>query len=147
MIFIETPVFQRLRGGYLDDDQYRLLQAILMARPDAGQLIRGSGGVANRNRKNMTKRNLFEEIREGLEAVRDNPDALVRHELTPPDVRAIRDAFGMSQSQMATFLDVSAKTLQNWEQGRRDPTGPAQTLLRVMEKEPEAVMRALHPAQ
>jgi len=95
----------------------------------------------------MTKRNLFEEIREGLEAVRDNPDALVRHELTPPDVRAIRDSFGMSQSQMATFLDVSAKTLQNWEQGRRGPTGPAQTLLRVMEREPEAVMRALHPSQ
>ncbi len=45
MIFIETPVFQRLRDGYLNDDQYRLLQAILMARPDAGQLIRGSGGV------------------------------------------------------------------------------------------------------
>jgi len=94
----------------------------------------------------MTKRNLFEEIREGLEAVRDNPDALVRHELTAPDVKAIRDTFGMSQSQMATFLDVSPKTLQNWEQGRRDPTGPAQTLLRVMAKEPEAVMRALHVA-
>ncbi len=45
MIFIETPVFERIRDSYLDDDHYRLLQATLMARPDAGDLIRGSGGV------------------------------------------------------------------------------------------------------
>jgi putative transcriptional regulator len=90
------------------------------------------------------KRKLFDEIREGLEAIRDNPDALPRHELSAPDVKAIREAFGLSQSQMAVFLDVSKKTLQNWEQGRRGPTGAAQTLLRVMEKEPEAVKRALH---
>ena len=45
MIFIETPVFERLRDSYLDDDHYRLLQVTLMARPDAGDVIRGSGGV------------------------------------------------------------------------------------------------------
>ncbi len=50
----------------------------------------------------------------------------------------------MSQSQMALFLNVSARTLQNWEQGRREPTGAARTLLRVMQKEPKAVKRALH---
>ncbi|MCZ6827972.1 MAG: helix-turn-helix domain-containing protein [Gammaproteobacteria bacterium] len=49
----------------------------------------------------------------------------------------------MSQSQMATYLGVKTKTLQNWEQGIRKPTASAQTLLRVLEKEPEAVMRAL----
>lgn len=92
----------------------------------------------------MAERNLFEEIREGLEAVRDRPETLRRHEFRAPDVKAIRETFGMSQSQMAMFLDVSLRTLQNWEQGRRGPTGAAQTLLRIMEKEPEAVMRALH---
>ena len=45
LIFIETPVFERYRDSHFDDDQYRLLQAVLMARPDAGDLIRGSGGV------------------------------------------------------------------------------------------------------
>jgi len=44
---------------------------------------------------------------------------------------------------MATYLGVKTKTLQNWEQGIRTPTASAQTLLRVLEKEPEAVMRAL----
>ena len=92
----------------------------------------------------MIKRNLFEEIKEGLEAIRDNPDALTRHELSAPDIKAIRDKFQLSQSQMATYLGVKTKTLQNWEQGVRRPTASAQTLLRVLEKEPDAVMRALY---
>ena len=92
----------------------------------------------------MTKeRNLFDEIREGLEAWRDRPDALPRRELSAPDVKAVREQFGLSQSQMAAFLNVSKRTLANWEQGRRTPTGPAQTLLRIMELEPGAVRRAL----
>jgi putative transcriptional regulator len=89
------------------------------------------------------KRNLFEEIREGLEAYRDRRDTLPRRKLSAPDVKAIREQFGMSQSDMATFLNVSKRTLENWEQGRRGPTGPAQTLLRIMEREPNAVRRAL----
>lgn len=90
------------------------------------------------------KRNLFKELREGLEEIRDKPESLRRQCFTPPDIRKVREIFGMSQSQMAIFLNVSVRTLQNWEQGRRGPTGPAQTLLRVMQEEPEAVKRALH---
>ena len=89
------------------------------------------------------KRSLFEEIREGLEAHRDRPKNLTRRELPEPDVRAIRDKLGLSQSQMAALLNVSKRTLENWEQGRRGPTGPAQALLRIMEREPGAVRRAL----
>lgn len=89
------------------------------------------------------KRNLFEEIREGLEAYRARRDTLPRRKLSAPDVKAIREQFGMSQSDMATFLNVSKRTLENWEQGRRGPAGPAQTLLRIMEREPNAVRRAL----
>ena len=90
------------------------------------------------------KRNLFEELRDGLEEIRDRPEDLRQHFFTPLDISKVRGIFGMSQSQMALFLNVSARTLQNWEQGRREPTGAAQTLLRVMQKEPEAVKRALH---
>jgi len=91
----------------------------------------------------MATRNLFEEIKEGLDAIRDNPDALTRNDLSAPDIRAIRRNFQLSQSQMATSLGVNTKTLQNWEQGSRNPTASAQTLLRVLEKEPDAVIRAL----
>jgi putative transcriptional regulator len=89
------------------------------------------------------KRDIFGEILEGLEAYREHPNALRRRELTAPDVKAIRESFGMSQSQMATFLNVSKRTLENWEQGRRGPTGAVQTLLRIMQREPRAVLRAL----
>ena len=90
------------------------------------------------------KRNLYNELREGLEEIRDQPESLRRHTFLPPDVRKVRKVFGMSQSQMALFLNVSVRTLQNWEQGRRGPTGAAHTLLRVMQEEPAAVKRALH---
>ena len=63
--------------------------------------------------------------------------------MTAPDIRSLRDRFGLSQSQMAIYLGVSKKTLQNWEQGIRTPSAAAQTLLLVLEKEPDAVMRAL----
>ncbi len=90
------------------------------------------------------RRNLFKELKMGLEEIRDKPESLRRHTFVPLDIRKARENFGMSQSEMAVFLNVSVRTLQNWEQGRRGPTGPAQTLLRIMQKEPEAVKRALH---
>ena len=45
MVFVETSLFTKLLPDYLDDDGYRLLQAYLIEHPDAGALIRGSGGV------------------------------------------------------------------------------------------------------
>ena len=45
MIFIEAPAFERIRERYLDDDEYRLLQAALMVDPDSGDVIGGSGGI------------------------------------------------------------------------------------------------------
>lgn len=45
MIFVETPPFERLREGYFGDKHYRLLQVWLMANPEAGNVIRGSGGI------------------------------------------------------------------------------------------------------
>ena len=89
----------------------------------------------------VTKRTLLEENQK--EACRDRPKTLPRREIFAPDVKAIREQFGLSQSQMAAFLDVSKRTLEYWEQRRRGPMGPAQTLLRIMERDPHAVRRAL----
>lgn len=57
-------------------------------------------------------------------------------------VAAARAASGLSQAQFAVLMGVSVRTLQEWEQGRRRPSGAAQTLLRVVEKHPE-VLREL----
>jgi putative transcriptional regulator len=60
-----------------------------------------------------------------------------------PRVLAMRDAMGRSQRVFAKLVGVSVKTLQNWEQGRRQPSGPAGVLLTVLVAEPDAVLRAL----
>ena len=56
----------------------------------------------------------------------------------------IRKALSVSRSEFAMMIGVSVRTLQNWEQGRRKPEGPAKALLRVASKNPKAVLEALH---
>lgn len=64
-------------------------------------------------------------------------------EFQPADIKAIRMNLGKSQSEFALMIGVSVATLQNWEQGRRHPEGPARALLKVAAANPEAVIRAL----
>lgn len=61
----------------------------------------------------------------------------------PADIKRIRERLGLSQSQFALLIGISVSTLQNWEQGRREPEGPARALLRVADKNPEALLAAL----
>jgi putative transcriptional regulator len=61
-----------------------------------------------------------------------------------PDVKAIRKKLQVTQEELAHMIGVSENTIQNWEQGRRKPEGPAIALLRVTEKNPRAVLEALH---
>jgi putative transcriptional regulator len=62
----------------------------------------------------------------------------------PIIVTKIRKRLNVSQANFAHMIGVSVDTLQNWEQGRRRPEGPALALLKVAEINPEAVMKALH---
>lgn len=59
--------------------------------------------------------------------------------IEPTAAALARAKVGLSQSAFAALLGVSTRTLQDWEQGRRQPTGAAQTLLRVAECHPEAL--------
>jgi putative transcriptional regulator len=61
----------------------------------------------------------------------------------PADIKAVRDKLNVSQSEFALMIGVSVSTLQNWEQGRRQPEGPARALLKVAAENPEAVAEAL----
>jgi len=61
-----------------------------------------------------------------------------------PDVKAIREQVGFSQSKFSGLIGVSVRTLQNWEQGHRHPTGPAKVLLKLVQSNPESVFRELH---
>lgn len=68
--------------------------------------------------------------------------AVVR-EFPEPDVKAIRERTGMSQTRFAILIGVKPKTLQNWEQHRVRPAGPARALLKIVEANPQA-LAALH---
>lgn len=59
------------------------------------------------------------------------------------DVRRIRERAGLSQSELAALMRVSVRTLQNWEQGHRRPTGPAEALIRIFDRDPRAAVQAL----
>lgn len=64
--------------------------------------------------------------------------AIVR-EFPEPDVKAIRERTGLSQSEFAYLIGVKPKTLQNWEQKRVRPAGPARALLKIVETNPDAL--------
>ena len=90
---------------------------------------------------------IFSSIKKGLEeAVAFSegkcPEAVV-HEFSPVDVKNIRAKMGMSQNEFASAFGISVSTLRHWERGDRVPRGPALVLLNIVEKEPEAVLKAL----
>ncbi len=85
-----------------------------------------------------TKRNISQQM---LATVRAANRGKRSYPALPGDVRAIRKRMGLSQSGFAAVLGVSTRTLQDWEQGRRRPTGPARALLRVADRHPKALLR------
>lgn len=89
---------------------------------------------------------LLESVREGGEILRGRRKPSRRFVVQPSAIRAIRERTSLSQSQFARLIGVSVKTLQNWEQDRRHPTGPAAALLRIIAQEPELAVRAIHRA-
>ncbi|MBF0231950.1 MAG: helix-turn-helix domain-containing protein [Desulfamplus sp.] len=66
-----------------------------------------------------------------------------KFEFTPLDIKEIRGKLQKSQSEFALMIGVSVSTLQNWEQGRCNPDGPAKALLKVALNDPFAVAQAL----
>lgn len=83
------------------------------------------------------KRDIGQELLEGVRAIQHGHG--IRKEVKQPiGVSTIRHRLKLSQSAFAALLAVSIRTLQDWEQGRRTPRGPAMSLLRVAQKHPEA---------
>jgi putative transcriptional regulator len=94
------------------------------------------------------KKQMFEEL---LGSVRE-AGAILRGQTKPSrrtvfqssGVRVIRERTSLSQSQFADLIGVSVKTLQNWEQDRRRPTGPAAALLSIIDHDPALAVKAIH---
>jgi putative transcriptional regulator len=87
--------------------------------------------------KTVAKRNVGMEILEGLRQLKRGEAGRV---VNVPPVGTIRERTGLSQAKFASLLGVSVRTLQEWEQGRRAPSGAARTLLMVAAKNPRALL-------
>lgn len=95
----------------------------------------------------MMEKNLFNRLVESMTQM----DEIDRGERPPPrefnvdavKVKMIRKSTGLSQARFAKAIDVAVGTLQNWEQGRREPEGPARALLRAIHNDPAHVLAAL----
>lgn len=83
------------------------------------------------------KRDIGQEIMHGLRELKRGEVGRV---VNVPDVASIREKTGLSQSRFAVLLGVSVRTLQDWEQGRRAPSGAARTLLLVADRNPHALL-------
>lgn len=94
------------------------------------------------------KKRMFEEllgsVREAGAILRGRQRPSRRTIIRSPGVRVIRERTSLSQSEFADLIGVSVKTLQNWEQDRRSPTGPAAILLRIIEHDPALAVKAIH---
>lgn len=84
-------------------------------------------------------RNIGMEILEGIRQLKRGEIGRV---VTLPPVSETRARIGLSQSEFARLLGVSVRTLQEWEQGRRVPSGPARTLLAIAHKNPRLLLHA-----
>jgi putative transcriptional regulator len=67
-----------------------------------------------------------------------------RFVMEAPDAKSVREGAGLTQSEFASLMRVSIKTLQNWEQHRRTPTGPAAALLKIVSIAPDIARQSLH---
>ena len=70
-------------------------------------------------------------------------NSTLEHEQQAIDVKAIREKTGMSQQHFCATFGISIGTLRHWEQGLRTPRGPARVLLKVVERNPKAVIEAV----
>ena len=93
----------------------------------------------------MSERNIGMEILEGIreiKAYKAGRLALRTHKLKrPAPPQRIRARLQLSQAEFAGLMGVSVRTVQDWEQGRRKPSGPAEALLRIAEQHPEVFMQ------
>lgn len=89
---------------------------------------------------------LEQSLKEAVAITKGQAAPARRFDVTLPDVKKVREQVGLSQADFARLMCVSVKTLQNWEQRRRNPTGPASALLRIVAASPDVAIKSLHPS-
>lgn len=99
----------------------------------------------------MNKRNLFEELKQGLIEIKEHEQGKItlrthkiersHADMSTKEIRAVREQFNMSRAVFATYLRISPRTLEKWEQGLSKPNEQAITLLKLTAKYPDTLER------
>lgn len=100
----------------------------------------------------MAKRNLFEELKQGIQDIQDHQEAkitLKTHpieplqalEISPREIISLRKKLNLSRAVFASFLRVNLRTLEKWEQGYSRPNEQATTLIKMVEQYPDTIER------
>ncbi len=87
---------------------------------------------------------LLESVKEMDQILKGKKKPSRKFTFKDPKVKSIREKTGLSQTHFARLIGVSKRTLENWEQGRRNPTGPARALLKIVGSDPKGAVQALH---
>lgn len=103
-----------------------------MSRPEKELLIRDA------------RRNIGDELVQTIRDVKAGRQG-ASYKVEANDIVAARLKAGLSQAQFAAALNISPRTLQQWEQGRRHPSGAAETLLKVVVRHPEVLLEIIAP--
>jgi putative transcriptional regulator len=93
-------------------------------------------------REKAAKRDIGNELLQAIREVKGGKYG-AEYQVAPNDIIATRMKCGLSQSQFAAALQISPRTLQQWEQGRRQPSGAADTLLKIVARHPEVLREVM----
>src|SRR5205085_1363312 len=128
LTIVETPTFAAEAARLWSEDERLEFFSWIANEPEAGAVIRGSGGCRK--------------LRWARQGSGQSGGARVTV-VEPNEVAQARQITGLSQAQFAEALHISKRTLQEWEQGRRSPSGAAKALIEIAKKHPEVVREAL----
>lgn len=135
---VETPQYLKdVKRAGLSEDERQAVIDFVAGHPDAGNLRRKELTMSTAGKR------ILKSTSQALDFVRQKKFQGKVHIPSQIDVRRIRSKASMTQSEFAEHFGVSVRTVQDWEQGRRVPVGAARAFLLVIDREPEAVHRAL----
>ena len=123
-----------------------------MRRETSSRKSPRKSSVSSADKPRRTGASIGERLIESLQELRAHLRGEIKLSETvyhvPPetDVRALRERLGLSQSDFAALVGFNVRSLQDWEQGRRRPEIPIRAYLAVIQRDPQAVIRALRAA-
>ncbi len=85
----------------------------------------------------MTKRNIGQEILDSIKEIKAGRIGRITVIMAPDDIKSIRENIGATQKSFAALMNIPVATVRDWEQGRRQPEGPAQSLLVIAAQRPD----------